>query len=113
MVGEAAGTTYAFSGEGIGKAMASALLAAECLLAGGREAPETAYPRRLAATHGARYAAYDTAQRWLSHPPLCNWLARRAREGRFVRDQLADLLQEAGEPRRLFSLSGLVRAAFH
>lgn len=111
VVGEAAGTTFAFSGEGIGKAMASALLAAECLLDAGGEAPEVAYPRRLIAAHGARYAAYDTAQRWLRHPRLCDWLARRARRGRFVGDQLAALLDESGDARRLFSFTGLVRAA--
>lgn len=108
VIGEAAGTTYAFSGEGIGKAMASALLAAECILGGGQ--PEAAYPRGLRQSYGDRFAAYRTAQRWLAHPGLCNWLARRAREGRFVREQLTGLIDESVDPRRLFSAPGLIRS---
>ena len=36
VTGEAAGSTYAFTGEGIGKAMETGMLAAEALLAGAR-----------------------------------------------------------------------------
>jgi hypothetical protein len=76
----------------------------------GGEAPEAAYPRRLRAAFGARYAAYATAQRWLAHPRLCDWLAHRARAGRFVAAQLAGLLDESTDPRALFSARGLLRA---
>lgn len=112
VVGEAAGTTYSLSGEGIGKAMASAMLAADCIVQDGHDdgEPETAYAKRLHEAYADRFNAYRTAQRWLSHPDFCNWLARRARNGRYVRDQLAGLLNESADPRQLFSASGLMRA---
>jgi flavin-dependent dehydrogenase len=114
-IGEAAGTTYSFSGEGIGKAMESGLLAAE--LAAGwirqgatGEGPGAAYERELRDRFGARFRAYEVAQRWLSHPAVCDFIAARARNGGFVRAQLSAMLAERGDPRQLFSLRGFARA---
>jgi geranylgeranyl reductase family protein len=112
VVGEAAGTTYSFSGEGIGKAVQSGMLAAECILDGpaGRSAPEERYAAQMTARFAARYRAYKKAQDWLSWPWLCNLVARRARRSDYVRARLEGMLAEAEDPAEIFSLRGMVRS---
>jgi geranylgeranyl reductase family protein len=115
VVGEAAGTTYSFSGEGIGKALESGVLAAELTAAAMARQLSTAelgctYARTLRQRYAARFAAYETAQRWLRYPAVCDFIAARARNGRFVREQLGGMLTESGDPRRLFSVGGFARA---
>jgi flavin-dependent dehydrogenase len=109
LVGETIGTTYAFSGEGIGKAMQTGLLAAECLA---RDPDHAAalYERQLQARFRAQFDAYRVAQNWLSFPLVCKLLARRAQHGAYVRSQLEGLLAETVNPRELLSVRGLVRA---
>jgi len=115
VAGEAAGTTYSFSGEGIGKALETGMLAAEMAaghLDGAVPAPELArnYAAALRGRYAQRFAAYDKAQRWLAHPAICNLMAARARAGRYVREQMQAMLAETGDPGALFSARGLVRA---
>ncbi|MBI4475557.1 MAG: NAD(P)/FAD-dependent oxidoreductase, partial [Acidobacteria bacterium] len=88
VVGEAAGLTYSFSGEGIGKAMESGMLAADIISSpgllpssrlppsswlppsGGRNGDAAAvadrYAEELSARFGARFRAYRCAQEWLA-----------------------------------------------
>jgi flavin-dependent dehydrogenase len=116
VIGEAAGMTYAFSGEGIGKAIESGIIAGEILSeslrtrADGPDAAGRKYATRIAAEFAQRFRAYDVAQRWLARPVLANFLARRANKGSYVRAQLQALLEETGDPRELFSAKGLVKA---
>jgi geranylgeranyl reductase family protein len=115
VIGEAAGTTYSFSGEGIGKAMESGMIAAELgadwiRQGAGGEGPGAAYEREMRRRFGARFRAYEVAQRWLSYPAVCDFIAARARNGGFVREQLAGMLTERSDPRQLFSLRGFARA---
>jgi geranylgeranyl reductase family protein len=107
VLGEAAGLTYSFSGEGIGKALESGIIAAETVLQG--EGAET-YAARIRAAFGPRFRAYKLAQDWLSNPRVANLLARRARKSRFVRRELSGLFQETADPRRLFSAAGMLRS---
>ena len=60
MAGDAAGTTYAFSGEGIGKALESGLLAAEALLPDREAAVQQRYEASLRALK-PKFDLYDTA----------------------------------------------------
>jgi menaquinone-9 beta-reductase len=115
VAGEAAGATYSFSGEGIGKAMETGMLAAECakrLLDGKIAIQELGprYARDVKERFGPRFDAYRRAQDWLSVPALGNFLAARARRGRFVKSQLAAMLNETGDPHALFSPLGLAKA---
>jgi flavin-dependent dehydrogenase len=109
LVGEAMGTTYAFSGEGIGKAMQTGWLAAECL-ARDPDHAEALYEWQLRERFRSRYQAYRAAQHWLSFPAVCRLLARRAQHAGHVRSQLEGLLAETADPRELLSLRGLSRA---
>jgi geranylgeranyl reductase family protein len=116
VAGEAAGLTYSFSGEGIGKALASGIVAGDLAvdhLAGRvtREALGPAYAARLQ-EFGPRFRAYSTAQRWLGSPRFANFLAGRAARSPFVRSELEGLLNETSDPAHLFSLGGIVRSLF-
>ncbi|HSC27847.1 MAG TPA: geranylgeranyl reductase family protein [Vicinamibacterales bacterium] len=116
VAGDAAGLTYSLTGEGIGKAMQSGILAADVIAAnpgdshGAATRIAAAYAVELTARFGARFRAYRTAQGWVTSHAVGNLLARRANRGRFVRQQLEALIAENGDPRALFSLGGLARA---
>jgi menaquinone-9 beta-reductase len=113
--GEAVATTYAATGEGIGKAMESGILAAELIrdVLGGRRSAnglEHAYRRRFQRRYFDRYRAYRVAQRWAGRPMLLNLLARRANRGTFVQAELEALVAERGNATALFSAPGLLKA---
>lgn len=116
VVGEAAGLTYSLSGEGIGKAMESALVAADVVgAAGTRSDPAAladAYSERIRFAFTARFRAYTRAQGWLERRWLANVLARRAARDGFVRRELEAMLKEDGKPAALFSWPRLLRALF-
>lgn len=116
VIGEAAGLTYSFSGEGIGKAMESGVIAADVVLnhlsAGRMDLAVVAdeYSNRIRTAFTARFKAYKTAQDWLSSPTVANLLAWRANRSRFVKRQLEGLFQETVDPRQLFSTTGVLRS---
>jgi flavin-dependent dehydrogenase len=115
VLGDAAAMTYPATGEGIGKAMESGLLAARLIcdgLPGGRrpESVHQAYDSEFRRQFATRYRAYWTAQAWSSRPWLLNLVASRANAGRFVRPELEALIAETGNPSRLFSVGGIIRA---
>jgi geranylgeranyl reductase family protein len=117
VLGDAAAMTYPSTGEGIGKAMESGLLAARLAdqaLSGasGLDSVHTTYNAEFRHQFARRYQAYRTAQAWSSRPWLLNLLARRANAGRFVRHELEALVAEQGNPLTLFSVKGAVRSVF-
>lgn len=116
VIGEAAGLTYSFSGEGIGKAMESGLIAADLVGEHGRDHDPAALARAYAMTLKRRleprFAAYKRAQDWLERRWVANLFARRAARGGFVRREMEAMLNETGDPGALFSVPGLVRALF-
>jgi geranylgeranyl reductase family protein len=112
-IGETVGTTFPFTGEGIGKAMETGELAAETL----REALERDEPHLLARFSpvakrllAPKYVGYQAAERWLSRPWVTDLLARRAQRSRFLRDALPGILNETIDPRKVFSIGGLARS---
>jgi len=114
-VGEAASLTYAATGEGIGKAMESGMLAARCAqdFLGGRRPLRTLhheYEREFRARFETRYRAYTVAQRWAANPIVLSLLTARTNAGTFARQELEDLIGERGSARRLFSKIGLLKA---
>lgn len=113
--GETIGTTYAFTGEGIGKAMQTAQCAADAAasaLATDRldAASLRAYDEALDRRFRPHYRQYDIAQSWLARPWVCNLVARAARRNGRVRRALEDAVAERGPPTAVLSLPGLVRA---
>jgi flavin-dependent dehydrogenase len=113
LAGEAAGSTFAFTGEGIGKALETGMACAEALL---HDASDTGI---LQAQHRAyeallpRYALYRKAQqfnRWPWMIDLAIWKARRS--PRIVR-ALSDVLHERRMPGTLMSWRGLRALLFY
>jgi menaquinone-9 beta-reductase len=117
VLGEGAGLTYSFSGEGIGKALQSGIVAAQIALRHGQAPPALRlaadeYERTLVAEFRQRFTAYKRMQRWLAHPAFARFLTRRARPGTFVHTHLQSLFDDTGNPDELLSVRGLIRAVF-
>ncbi len=121
--GEAAGSTYSFTGEGIGKAMETGLLAAEALLdaraRGGAKdtgdgtgdddhALQSDYLARLARLK-PKFDLYERGNTVNHHPWLTELLVRRAAASPGVRRRMADLLEERATPAQLITLRGVFK----
>jgi geranylgeranyl reductase family protein len=108
--GEAVGSTYAFTGEGIGKAMETGLLAAQALLAsdGDDAARRARYEADLLALK-PRFALYEKANRVNAHPWLADLLIWRANRSPRIRKRMEGVLEEINNPGNLVTLRGLTR----
>jgi len=110
--GEAVGSTYDFTGEGIGKALETGMLAAHALLGGGTE-PEVRgrYEAALAALE-PRFGLYATAGHVNRRPWLVDLVVWRARRSAYLQRRMAGVLDESQNPGRLLSWRGVVRLMF-
>lgn len=113
VTGEAAGSTYAFTGEGIGKAMETGMLAAESLLGGlvrsaGDAAVRQDYEARLAALQ-PRFALYERAN-WVNrHPWLADLVLWRGQRSERVLRRMSGVLDESSNPGQLLTAKGFYR----
>ena len=111
-VGEAIGSTFPYTGEGIGKAMETGEMAAclvdEALNAGTSDALSR-FPRLLESDLKPRYAGYEVAERWFAHPWLNDLITRRASRSDFLRRVLPEIFSERADPRLVFSPWGLAK----
>lgn len=109
--GEAIGSTYAFSGEGIGKALETGLLAAHALLQephADEAAVRSHYDAGLAALR-PMFNLYETASRVNFHPWIADVVVWRARRSPRILRRLSGVLEETQAPGRLFSWRGAVK----
>ncbi len=118
VTGEAAGSTYSFTGEGIGKAYETGLLAAETLLSapdgvppGTAGAVRARYEAALAALQ-PRFDLYERANRVNAHPWLADLLIWRANKSERLLRRMAGVLEETSNPGNLVSTRGLLRVLF-
>lgn len=114
--GEAVGSTYPFSGEGIGKAMETALLAADACLAHlegdpGSLQPFREYEAQIDALARERFQPYRLAQRWLRYPSVCNLVAWKAARSRRLRGIMEGVILEERKPTEVLSAWGLLKVA--
>ncbi len=116
--GEAAGSTYAFSGEGIGKAMETGLLAGDALLEGGRYAAgvdDAAIAARYETSLRElkpKFDLYETASHINHRPWLTDLVIWRARRSPRILERLSLVLEEKQNPGRLFSWRGIAKLMF-
>ena len=109
VVGEAAGSTYSFSGEGIGKAMETGILAAEAVLGGGADAAVRAgYEARLLALK-PRFELYQRANSVNRHPWIADLLIWRANKNPGIVRRMSGVLNETSNPGNLISFKGFRR----
>jgi geranylgeranyl reductase family protein len=114
VAGEAAGTTYPLTGEGIGKAMETAELAAEVAVeaigAGRFDGSWLGrYDDRLERRFRRTFRQYEAAQRWLRYPFVADLLAGKARRHDEVRGMLEDILSDRRYPTEALSLWGILK----
>jgi menaquinone-9 beta-reductase len=124
VAGEAAGSTYAFTGEGIGKALETGLLAADALAAagstpgagtalhGGAGDPliDAAVQARYEASLQAlkpRFGLYEKAAQVNHRPWLIDLVLWRARRSPGILRRMSGVLEETQNPGRLLSWRGL------
>ena len=112
VTGEAAGSTYSLTGEGIGKALETGMLAAEAIMARQDDArTRAAYEQSLAALK-PRFEAYAKANRINAHPWVGDLLIWRANKSPRLRQRMQGVLNETSNPGNLVSLKGLSRLLF-
>jgi geranylgeranyl reductase family protein len=112
--GEAIGSTYAFTGEGIGKALETGLLAAEALLKDPRAPDAVARQHYAAALSGLvpRFEMYEAASYVNRQPWIADIVVWRARRSPRILKRLSGLLEETSNPGNLFTWRGLRRLMF-
>jgi geranylgeranyl reductase family protein len=116
--GEAIGSTYSFTGEGIGKALETGLLAAEAIVAGGAPtdvAAEAAVRARYEAALLAlkpRFELYERANHVNAHPWLTDLVIWRAKKSPRLVGRMSGVLEETSNPGHLMSMRGFARLVF-
>lgn len=113
LIGEVIGTTFPFTGEGIGKAMHTGELAANAISAALQENDLSrlqAYSKAVKREIAPFYKGYLKAERWLSRPWLNDFVARRVAKSRYLLDELERIVAETGDPRSTFGLGGLLKS---
>lgn len=112
-IGETIGTTFPFTGEGVGKAMESGKIAAEIIhdaLASGDISRLNRYSSVIHSRIKPRYSGYIQAEKWLSHRWLNDFVARRITKSRFLQKRLQEFMSETGDPRALFGVMTLLQS---
>ena len=120
VIGEAAGSTYSFTGEGIGKAFETGIHAAESVLAGRVAAAHTGVDsdddREVRADYEARLSAlkprfnlYQRANVVNRHPWLIDLLIWRANKSARIVRRMSGVLEETSNPGNLLSIKGFTR----
>ena len=110
--GEAIGSTYAFTGEGIGKAMETGLLAADALLAGGGDATLRARYEAALKQLKPRFDLYAKAEHVNRHPWLTDLVVWRARQSPRILRRMSGVLDETQNPGRILSWRGIGKLLF-
>jgi menaquinone-9 beta-reductase len=106
VAGDAAGATYAFSGEGIGKALETGIAAAESLLSHGDDQSVLADYRARLDLLRPRFQMYRKAASFNRYPWLVSLVVWRARHSRRTIARLSDILNERRLPGSLLSWRG-------
>ena len=110
VTGEAAGTTYSFTGEGIGKALETGILAAEAIAAD-REgkadaATRAGFEARLERLR-PRFEMYEKANRVNVWPWLADLVIWRAKKSPRLLARMSGVLEETSNPGNIVSFKGL------
>ena len=123
VTGEAAGSTYAFTGEGIGKAMETGIHAAEAILAAPAFVttvmPSVEVDAAVRADYAARVLAlkprfdlYEDANRANAHPWLIDLLVWSAKRSPRRVQRMAGVLEETHIPTDAVTVRGVLRRIF-
>ncbi len=98
VIGETIGTTFPFTGEGIGKAMESGILAAETLHAESQAPAQNklaAYSQKINIQLKPAYKGYELAEKWLRFPWLNDAIIKKGMHYPKVGDKIKHVLNES------------------
>jgi flavin-dependent dehydrogenase len=119
VVGEAAGSTYTFTGEGIGKAMQTGMAAADALLAlapAAQRAPSAADDAQVRSAYEAallalapKFRMYERANAVNATPWFLDLLIWRAQRSPRLVQRMQGVLDETSNPGNLVGVRGLWR----
>jgi geranylgeranyl reductase family protein len=109
VTGEAAGSTYSFTGEGIGKALETGLLAAQAIVQGGSDADVRAWYGQQLLALKPRFDLYERANLVNAHPWLADLVIWRARRSERLLRRMSGVLEETSNPGHLISWRGMAR----
>lgn len=113
-VGESIGTTFPFTGEGIGKAMETAEITAEAVenaLGSGSLSHLEEVPEHIDEYLKPRYRGYEIAQQWMTSPWFLDLVAWRGRSSTRVQKALAEVINEEIYLQEALSWKGFLRLA--
>ncbi len=110
--GEAIGSTYAFTGEGIGKALETGMLAAEAIAAGADDAAVRAHYASALHALAPRFALYARAEHVNHRPWLADLVIWRAQRSARILRRMSGVLDETQNPGRLLSWRGIGKLLF-
>lgn len=114
-IGECVGTTFPLTGEGIGKAMETGILAAEAIITKchlGRAAVAQTYKQSMDALQ-PKFEIYRKAEFLFNWPYLTSRLVRHTRENETTRGEVEALFNETSDPAFLLTPSGWASILFH
>ncbi len=112
-IGETIGTTFPFTGEGIGKAMETGELAADIAADALQQNKITLlkkFPKIVKAKLESKYFGYKMAEKISSNRSLLDAATKRANQSKKMQDALAGIVAETVNPKSLTSVSSLVKA---
>lgn len=109
VTGEAAGSTYSFTGEGIGKAMETGLLASQAVTSSADDAAVRQVYETSLVVLQPRFDLYERANAVNRHPWIIDLLLWRARKSERLVQRMSGVLEETGNPGNLLSWRGVRR----
>jgi geranylgeranyl reductase family protein len=112
-LGEAVGSTFPFTGEGIGKAMETGEIASKMVNNFLNSEDSTIleqYPSEVESQLRDKYFGYQVAENWLSKAWLSDFVARRAQRSAFLHTALSGIISEKVDPRMVFSVKGILKS---
>ncbi len=113
VTGEAVGSTYSLTGEGIGKALETGMLAAHAIAQGhGQPLGDAAVRQRYEAALLAlkpRFDLYKRANLVNTYPWLVDLVIWRASKSKRLQQRMSGVLNETVNPGKLFTLKGFTR----
>ncbi len=114
-IGEAVGTTFPFTGEGVGTAMQSGLIAADIIhraIVTDDMSLLRQYAETLNKTMKPLYSSYKKAERWLSYPRLNDFVAKRIASSKHLQCQVQRFINAESSPDSVFGLKSILLSYF-
>ncbi len=112
-IGESIGSTFPVSGEGVGNAMESAVLAADVIheaLSCPGACDLQSFATRITTTMRQRFRSYESIERWMCKPRLNDFVLGRVAKSRMLRQAFSRIINDQIDPRSVFSYRALWRS---